>query len=197
MTKLKALSVIQSREYVMEKHGLDGVERVKSVMKRESRDIVYSEHLLPTDWVDVRYGVDHARGYDIAFGLGDGREAARMIRELTAKHLAGLYRSVLATSDPHTILERSSRLWPRYYDQGESQIILLGDTHAVKRILGCPDLPRHHDWLLSPYYEELLRHCRVKDIVLKHTQCVANGADVCETEMRWRAHVTSDYPFDG
>ena len=196
MTSLKALSVIQCREWVFETHGQDGIDRVKGLMKPEARDIVYYDHLLPTDWVDIRHGVEHARAYDLAYGLGDGREAGRMIREITAKHLTGLYRSVLAASSPQTILERSSRLWTRYYDQGESQITMLTPTSALKRILGCPDMPRHHDWLTSPYYEELLRHCRAKDIVMKHTKCVATGADCCETEMQWRMDTPSRFPFD-
>jgi hypothetical protein len=196
MTSLKALSVIQCREWIIETHGEEGISRVKGLMKPEARDIVYYDHLLPTDWVDVRYGVDHARAYDLAFGLGDGREAGRMIREITAKHLTGLYRSVLAASEPKTILERSSRLWTRYYDKGESQIEMVGDTSAVKRILGCADMPRHHDWLTTPYYEALLRHCRAKDISMKHTKCVATGADCCETEMHWRMDTPSTFPFD-
>jgi hypothetical protein len=196
MTKLKALSVIQCREYVLEQHGADGVEHVKAAMKKASRDTVYGEHLLPTDWIEVEHGVDHARAYDDVFGVGDGRASARMIYDLTERHAATLYKSVLVGASPRAVIERSSRLWARYYDRGETQVEFLADTAAIKRIVGCPDLPRYHDWLTSPYYEAVLRHSSAIDITVKHTKCVADGADCCETELRWRLNRSSGFPFD-
>jgi hypothetical protein len=196
MTKLKALSVIECRDYVLEMHGAEGIERVKAAMIPAARDTVYAEHLLPTDWIDVEYGVDHAIAYDKTFGMGDGRASARMVYELTARHAATLYKAVLVGATPRTMIERSSRLWPRYYDRGETQIEFLSDTNAIKRIVGCPDLPRYHDWLTSPYYEAVLRHSGAIDITVKHLKCVANGAECCETELRWKLSRASGFPFD-
>lgn len=196
MTKLKALSVIQCRDYVRELHGSDGLERVKASMKPAAREAVYSEHLVPTDWLEVEYGVEHARAYDRVFGLGDGSMSARMIHDLTARHAATLYKSVLVGESPRVIIERSSRLWSRYYDQGEVHVELVGETTAIKRIVGCPDLPRFHDWLTTPYYEAILQHSSAKDITVKHTMCVANGAECCETELRWKPDRRSNFPFD-
>jgi hypothetical protein len=196
MTKLKALSVLQCRDYVLELQGADGIERVKAAMKPAARGAVYAEHLLPTDWIDVEHGVDHARAYDDVFGIGDGREAWRMVYELTFRHATTLYKSVLVGASPRTVIERSSRLWSRYYDQGETQVEFLGDTTAIKRVVGCPDLPQHHDWLTSPYYEAVLRHSGAIEVTVKHIKCVANGADCCETELRWKLNRGSGFPFD-
>jgi hypothetical protein len=196
MTKLKALSVLQCREYVLEQHGEIGIERVKAAMKAAARDVVYAELLLPTDWIEVEYGVDHARAYDDVFGIGDGRASSKMVYELTARHAATLYKSVLVGASPRTVIERSSRLWTRYYDQGETVVEFFGDTSAIKRVVGCPDLPRNHDWLTSPYYEAVLRHSGAIDITVKHIKCVADGADCCETELRWKLNRGSGFPFD-
>lgn len=196
MTKLKALSVLQCREYVLEQHGADGVERVKAAMKTASRDTVYAEHLLPTDWIEVQCGIDHARAYDRTFGNEDGRVSSKMIYELTTRHATTLYKSVLVGGSPRIVIERSSRLWTRYYDQGEMQVEFLSDTAAIKRIVGCPDLPRYHDWLTTPYYEAVLRHSSAIDITVRHIKCVADGADCCETELRWKLNPDSGFPFD-
>jgi hypothetical protein len=196
MTKLKALSVLQCREYVLEEHGADAIERVRAAMKPASRDAVYADDLLPTDWIEVAYGVDHARAYDNVFGVGDGREAWKMVYELTVRHATTLYKSVLVGISPRVVIERSSRLWTRYYDQGEVQVEFLGDTTAIKRIVGCPDLPANHDWLTSPYYEAVLRHSSAIDVTVRHLKCVANGADCCETELRWKLNRGSGFPFD-
>jgi hypothetical protein len=196
MTKLKALSVIQCRDYVLEQHGVEGIERVKAAMKPAPRDAIYADNLMPTDWVEVADGVEHARAYDRAFGVGDGRTAAQMIYELTARHVAGLYKSVLSGGSPQIVLERASRLWTRYYDRGESQVEMISDTTAIKRIVGCPDLPRYHDWLTTAYYEALLQQSSAREIAVKHIKCVANGGDCCETELRWRPDRGSGFPFD-
>jgi hypothetical protein len=196
MTKVKALSVIQCRDYVREMFAPEGVEQVKAAMRPEARAVIYSDELLPTDWVEMLHSVDHARAIDRVFGTGDGQECDRMIRELTTRHAAGLYKSVLTGGSPRTILERAARLWPRYYDQGETLTTWLGDTACIKRIVGCPDLPRYHDWFTTPYYATLLRHAGAKDIVVKHTKCVANAADYCETELRWKLDRSSGFPFD-
>jgi hypothetical protein len=196
MTKLKALSVIECREFVREMHGQDGIDRVQAVMTPAARAAVYADDLLPTDWIEVAHGVDHARAYDKAFGIGDGDEAARMVSELTSRHATTLYKAVLVGASPRAVIERSSRLWSRYYDQGETIVEFHGDTAAIKRIVGCPDLPRYHDWLTSPYYATVLRHSNARDVTVKHTKCVATGADCCETELRWRLDRRSSFPFD-
>jgi hypothetical protein len=196
MTKLKALSVLQCREYVFETHGAEGIERVKAAMKPAARDAVYADHLVATDWLEVEYGVEHARAYDRVFGIGDGSMAFRMLHELTARHATSLYKAVLVGESPRVVIERSSRLWTRYYDQGEVHVEFVGETTAIKRIVGCPDLPRYHDWLTSPYYEAVLKQSSARDIVVKHTKCVANGAECCETELRWKPDRTSKFPFD-
>ena len=196
MTKIKALSVIQCRDYVLEFYGPEALERVKAAMPPAACAAIYSEELLPTDWVEVAYAVDHGRCIDRVFGIGNGQECFRMINELTTRHAAGLYKSVLTGGSSRSILERAGRLWPRYYDQGETLVEMVGDTACIKRIVGCPDLPRYHDWFTTPYYETLLRHSGAKDISVKHTKCVANGADCCETELRWKPDRSSNFPFD-
>jgi hypothetical protein len=187
MTKLKALSVLQCREYVLDQHGDEGIRRIQAALSPAARACIYADDLISTDWVEMVHAVAHAHAYEQVFGNGDGATAAQMIREITAMHFNGLYRSVFAAaSTPLAVLERSSRLWNRFYDQGESQIEIHGESSVTKRILGCPDMPRDHDCLTSPYYEELVRQCGARDVVCKHVRCVALGSDRCETTIRWK-----------
>jgi hypothetical protein len=187
MTKLKALSVLQCREYVLDQHGDDGIRRIQAALSPAARACIYADDLISTDWVEMVHAVAHAHAYEQVYGNGDGAAAARMVREITAMHFNGLYRPVFAAaSTPLEVLERSSRLWNRFYDQGESQIEIHGESSVTKRVFGCPDMPRGHDCLTSPYYEELVKQCGARDVVCKHTRCVALGADRCETTIRWK-----------
>ena len=186
MTKLKGLSVLQCREYIKAHFGEAGLSRTKAAMSPAARARVYAEDLLSTDWIEAAYGLEHLEAFDRVLGNGDGRTGALMIRELTAQHFNGVYRATLAAATtPLNVLERSSRLWTRIYDRGESHLDVHSETSVTKRIVGCPDLPRGHDKMTSPYYEELVRQCGAKNIATDHTACVARGADHCATKIRW------------
>jgi hypothetical protein len=186
MTKLKALSFIQARDYTREKYGLDAADRVKEALSKEAREVLYSELLLPGDWVDVRLAVEHTVVLDQLLGDGDGKLAADLVREIAASHFKGLYRVMFLLASPRSVLEKSSRLWPRYYDQGESPVVIHTDGHATSQIVGCPDMPQHHEWLVLPYVEEVLRQAGAKDVTAEHLQCVADGAEFCATDVRWK-----------
>jgi len=193
MTKLKALSVLQCREFVLETHGEAGIEAVKSAMSAPAREQVYSPLLVATDWIEVAHALEHALAYDAAFGTQTPLEAVeRMISQLVVKHYNGMYRSVfgLATS-PTAVMEKSSRLWRRFYDSGESHLQVLSPVSVLKRIVDCPDLPLRHEVLMLPYYETLLREWGARDVTARHTKCVARGAECCETLITWRGDASS------
>lgn len=193
MTKLKAISVLQCREFVLDTHGEAGLEAVKAAMPKAAREQVYSPLLVATDWIEVDHCVQHALAYDAVFGTKTPLQAAeRMIAQLVSKHYNGMYRSVFGLAkSPIAVLEKASRLWPRFYDSGDTHLQVLSGTSAIKRISGCADFPPGHEVLLTPYYEELLRQWGESDVVARHTKCVARGSEHCETLITWRGEQPS------
>jgi hypothetical protein len=63
---------------------------------------------------------------------------------------------------------------------------MLGPTSASFRILGCRDMPKHHEWIILPSTEVALSHVGAKEVVSSHTACVANGHEMCVSEFHWR-----------
>lgn len=186
MTRFKALSMIQARAYVQEEYGDAGVARLKAQLSRETRDAIYSETLLPTDWLELDRCVDWTVALDEVLGTGDLTTCAEMTRNITINHFSALYRPILTGTTPNEMLVKTSRLWTRYYDRGESIVEFPAANHALKRILHAPDLPLHHQVFLVPYYEELLRLCGAREPHARHVQCVALGAEECVTEIKWK-----------
>jgi hypothetical protein len=187
MTKIKALSVLQCRTYILDQIGESGVEHLKAALSPKVRSEYYNDNLIPADWMELDTVVELTVTYDQLFGAGDGRVASTMVRALAHDHVRGIYRPLFMTAPtPMQVLEKAGRLWSRYYDQGESMIDVKAENHAAKRILGCTDLPLHHEWLVLPYYEELLRSAGARDVSSRHLRCVALGAEYCESEIRWR-----------
>jgi hypothetical protein len=187
VTNIKALYVLQCRDFIFEKHGEPGIEAVKSKLEPKSLAQLYSPTLVATDWIDVNLALDHALAYDEAFSTGiDGQAAERMLAGLVAKHYTVMYRSVFAQADsPEAVLEKSSRLWRRFYDAGDCTLIVQSPTSVIKRVTNC-DLPSRHEILLLPYYEELLRQWGARDPLARHTKCIGRGAECCETVISWR-----------
>lgn len=188
VTKVKALYVLQCREFILDNHGDAGIEAVKAQLSPAAREQLYSPLTLASDWIDVALALEHALAYDRAFGTGvSGEAAVRMLTGLVAKHYTVMYRSVFAQAmSPEAVLEKSSRLWRRFYDEGDTQLIVLSPTSVIKRITGITDFPARHELLLLPYYEELLRQWGAKEPLARHTKCVARGAEYCETVISWR-----------
>jgi hypothetical protein len=188
VTKVKALYVLQCREFILEQHGEAGIEAVKAQLNPVSREQLYSPLAVASDWMDVGLAIEHALAYDRAFSTGvSGQAAERMLSGLVAKHYTVMYRSIFAqATSPEDVLEKSSRLWRRFYDEGDTQLITLSPTSVLKRITGITDFPARHELLLLPYYEELLRQWGAKDPSARHTKCVARGAECCESVISWR-----------
>jgi hypothetical protein len=186
MTQIKALSALQAIDIMRQKHGPHGVEDIKAALSPEARQAIYETALVPSDWIDVKHVTENLIVYDNLFGKSDGLAARELVREVSAAQFTGVYRLLFALTSPRMLIEKSARLWPRYYDQGESIGTMLGPTSASFRILGCRDMPKHHDWIILPSTEVALSHVGAKDIVSSHTQCVANGDEACVSEFRWR-----------
>jgi hypothetical protein len=183
MTRIKALSVIECRAWILERYGEDGLRRVQANMAPAARALIYADHLLAIDWIEVEAAIEHARAVETTFGPGSTEV---MVTHLAANHAKGIYRAIVTRPGPQETLLMSSRLWRRYYDNGESIVEFPDDNTAHKRILACPDMPRGHELLLLPYYAELVRQAGARDVKLRHTRCVATGAEDCLTEITWR-----------
>jgi hypothetical protein len=186
MTKIKALSAIQAIEMLHQKHGARAVEDIKAVMSPEARHAIYETTLVPTDWIDVKHVTENLIVYDNLFGKSDGVEARQLVRDVATAQISGVYRLLFALTSPRALIETSARLWQRYYDRGESIATMLSANSASFRIVGCPDMPKHHEWMVLPSTEVALSHTGAKEVTSTHTICVADGADACVSEFHWR-----------
>ncbi|MEY4579682.1 MAG: hypothetical protein RL701_4385 [Pseudomonadota bacterium] len=185
MTQIKALSVLQTIELVRKKHDETTIEQIKAALSRPARQAIYEAPLLPSDWVDVRYVTENLVAFDALCGGADGQAAKALVRELAEAQISGVYRLLFAIVSPRSLVDKAGRLWPRYYDRGESIGKMQGGTSATFQILGCPDLPKHHDWIVLPYTEVALSHAGAKTVTSRHSQCVADGAQSCISEFHW------------
>ncbi len=186
MTRVKALSVLQVLELLKQRYGEAQLESVKQRLSPEARHVLYESPLVPTDWVELSHAVENMVAVDAVIGRGDSSLVQQLVRELAAEHYGGIYRLLFRMMvSPRMIVERADRLWSRYYDRGEVRAEMRGEKAAAIVISGCPDLPRHHEWMILPYVQEVLERVGAEHVEGKQTQCVVDGADCCVCELRW------------
>jgi hypothetical protein len=185
MVMVKGLSIIDFRKVVLEKFGVEGVEKVKAAMTEADRNIVYSDDMLPISWVDLDVAMRHLLTFDKVLGQGDYAAARDAIKALADRQIRGIYSILLKADSPKVALKKVDKAWERYYDAGEVTIEFPSDHTAISKITKCPRLPLHHELLVVPYMEHLLTLCGAKRAAGKHTQCVATGGDYCVTEYEW------------
>jgi hypothetical protein len=186
MTKLKALSVLDARNYVLEKYGIEGQKKVAELLNEADRAIVFSDDLLPVSWVEVDLVVRHVFAFESAFGHGGGKTAREMLKEIANKQFNGIYGNIYKGVSPAQLLNKSPQLWKRFYDTGNATIEPIRDNYLIGKILDCKDLPLSHEILIIPYWEEVLSLVGAKDVKIRHKQCVAKGAEYCITEYEWK-----------
>jgi predicted hydrocarbon binding protein len=146
---------------------------------------VYSSELTSLSWIDVLAVLEHLLIFDRVVGSGDGKASEAMIRYLANKHFNGIYRIMFNHAGPKEIVKKASSIWDRYYDCGRTVIEFVADNAANVRVMDCSDLPRHHEQLVVPYMEEVLRLSGVKNVSVKHLQCVAMGSEFCLYRYNW------------
>jgi predicted hydrocarbon binding protein len=123
--------------------------------------------------------------FDRVVGSGDGKASEEMIRNLANKHFNGICRIMFMHAVPKEIVKMAARIWDRYYDRGRNVIEFVADNTANVKTMDCNDLPRHHEQLVMPYMEEVLRLSGVKNVSVKHLQCVATGSEFCMYRYKW------------
>ena len=186
MTQIKALNILQCVELVERQRGAAALERVKNELSPEARRAIFESHLLPSDWIDIRYATEVLVVYDRVIGAADGQLGKTFVRDLAISQTGGIYRVLFAFTSPRGLIERTARLWPRYYDQGESIGTMRGEHAASLRIVGCSDLPRHHEWMIDTFTAYVLERTGANGVISQHTRCVALGDDSCISEYRWQ-----------
>jgi hypothetical protein len=185
MVRVKALGVLDCRNYITERYGAAAHDKIRTAMRPEDRDIVYSPDTLAVTWMDLNAVINHLLIFDTVIGNGDGKADEAMIRDLANRHFKGIYSIMFKSASPKDVVKKFAQIWNRYYDHGESEVNFVDDKNVLIKVLNCPGLPRYHERLVIPYLEELLRLCGAKDIEITQPECIATGAMQCLFKVSW------------
>lgn len=185
MPNTKAVHLKSYLEFLHERVGENGAERVLAALTPEDREVL-ARPSLSNEWLDCDLWWRLLTTADRVLGRGD----LQLVREIGAfdakRNLNGVYRVFLSFLRPEFIMSRASLIWKQYYDTGRIEVVRVGKQDAEFRLLEFPGLPLHHEVELIGWMEEALRMTGRSRTQLEHPgPCLARGDAYCQFLARW------------
>lgn len=177
----RGAAVQSTRQFMIEKYGEPGFERLLQKLDPELRDLLIRP--LAISWQDAPA---MNRIYEVIQSeFGDGTDAIfHEIGCFSARHdVKAYFKFLLTLASPAQIIQRLPMMWGTYYDTGQMQVNVNGNR-ADAEIAGFEDagIPCK---LASGFVEEVLRMGGARNPKVIHTECVANNHEKCRFVVTW------------
>jgi hypothetical protein len=185
MGHIKAMSLLDVNQYLLETYGPAGLEAIKAELDPSDRAQLYEVKLHPEDWLDLGLVVRDAQAKVKVLGKGDPRFLNQLLGEIAARQFRGVYKVLIALASPESILRRADQLWRQYYDCGRLVADRIEPGRAVLRLVDFPDVPLDHEIILQPYIQRVLELTGAVNVRGEHLACIARGAVECQTLVTW------------
>jgi hypothetical protein len=186
MGRLKAVSVINANEYVLERFGPLALEKVKVALSAEDRQIIFARNLMPISWIDISLALRHLIAQDQVLGKGDFTFAEELMRHIALKQINGIYKMLLLFSKPESLIEKAPQIWSRYFDTGKLTVESTQPGNATLKLTDFPGIPLHHEYLSVPFIKELLTRSGARNCTCEHPTCIARGDAFCTFKLNWQ-----------
>jgi len=143
-------------------YGPSGLEAMLAGLTGEQQDAL--ANLVPSTWYPIAYSAEVHRSITKHLGRGSTIANYRVGVEAARRDYGGVYRAVLWTMEPHSVLERMGRTWNQYNSEGRVQIERVADREARAVITGASG---YHDGMwqaVAGRVEGALKLCGVGSV---------------------------------
>ncbi|MCL4818648.1 MAG: hypothetical protein KJ067_05885 [Vicinamibacteria bacterium] len=140
MSKVRGTSFLGTLQWVRERHGRDGVDRVLARLSPASRQAWGDGDgatLLATGWYETSALSDFSRELDAVFGAGDLKLAREVGREIAFQDVNRFFKWLFRLAGPSLVFGRAAAVWNNYYSEG---------TYVFEGIDGSRGSIRIDDW---------------------------------------------------
>lgn len=170
------------REFILQEHGEEGLERLVEQLPPEQRKHLNSPYTL--QWTEIEFSVGVIEAIARAFGRNP-QEIARQVGAFSAGNTIGtFYRFLLSTAAPATIVEKFPSLWKTYSNTGEVAECQVEGNRGALVLTGFTDagLSCH---TLCGFVQKALEMAGARNVQVNHTECAAHGGAKCRFQMTW------------
>lgn len=161
-------------------YGAAGLESVLAGLTGEQRDAL--ANLVPSTWYPIALSAELHRSITKHLGRGATTANYRVGVEAARRDYGGVYRAVLWTMEPHSVLERMGRTWRQYNSEGMVEILRVGEREARAVITGASEYHAGMWHAIAGRVEGALKLCGVSSV---RATVGENDATHCTIDAVW------------
>jgi uncharacterized protein (TIGR02265 family) len=118
-------------------------------------------------------------------GKGDQNFFKKVGAASAQSNLTTVHKHFLAPGNPAAFLAHAPLIYRFYYDTGRREYQATGPTSGVLTTYDAETFSHVDCLTVIGWYEEALRMCGAKDVVMVEEECRANGKPHCRYRVHW------------
>ncbi|HEY3445316.1 MAG TPA: hypothetical protein VGK67_03085 [Myxococcales bacterium] len=182
--KIKGLSMVHLRRFLVERFGEDGLARVLAALPPDQARLLRSP--AASEWYPLRdHALIEAKVMDVLYG-GDLSKAKEFARFDAALQIGGIFKFFLRVLDPGFLIKKSASLWSQSFSGGRCEVETTGPHSCRMKLSGYDQV---HEVMCSDWQgtlQGMLEVCGVKESVVTHPECRFHGQPHCLYEVSWK-----------
>ena len=183
MAAIKGRVILNARDFVIARDGIDGWRRVLGELEREDRDTLAA--MSPVGWYDMSV-CDHVnRAIVDALGGGEMEVMDSLGRYAASTDMKTIHRLFLRMADPVLVLERLADSWNSHHDSGVWTVTRDSETSVTATLRGWGSRDEATCVRLAAYSRRLFELVGARSAVCDRRSCEARGDEACVFAGRW------------
>ncbi len=182
-TRIKGIVFTSRREFVTNRWGAAGWDRVLASLGTESRRTLQGR-LLGTSFYPLQLNDEVDRAICTALASGDVRIYREMGEYSANLHIPMSYAGPVSSKDPVAFLRAAASNAPKYYDAGTGEVEVRGPCYGILRLQGFQSTQTNCETNLG-FFARGLELCGAIRVRPNEPVCSARGGWKDEYEFRW------------
>ena len=176
--QVKGAVLLSRKALVCKEYGDDAWERVLATLLEESRK-QFRGLVLSASWYPFALNEEIDRAIVDVEGGGDLNIFRKIGVKSAQENLRGPHKAFLTPGEPMKFLEQSDRIYRFYYDVGYREFEATGSSSGVITTYEAETFSETDCLTVIGWYEEALKMCGAKQVVMTEEACRARGDTHC------------------
>ena len=183
--KIKGLIILARREFVEQRWGKEGWEKVVARMSPADQQILKGL-ILPIGWYPFELNIRLDKIIAEVHSPHDRKEIFyEMGRASAETNMHKLHPSYIKAGDPKHLLDNTAIIYKSYYDSGHRACEMLSATSAVLKTYDALNVTSQDCQTVVGWYQRAIEICGGKKVKVREVQCRVDGAPHCEYLCEW------------
>lgn len=175
------------REWLLEHHGEDGLEKLIGTMSAAGRHLLRSD-IDPKSWHNYPLFIEVAIKVDEMFGDGDGKLNIEIGRASAHRNTKTLFKAFIRIGSVNWVLNQASKFWSEHFSEGGFEVSTDRSSHvAVGEVIDFPHPHLCHTYSVLGFAIGCIEMSGESNVRGEVVSCRSMGADKTVIRARWGA----------